>query len=951
MIVEVRDEQWLVTHSTKSQDGWKVKVRGISDYVRDTTATFYSALDEITVFDPTDVIFTPDTTGNYQRTRLQLEAALRQTPVPLYQPELSVATKMLLDPLDYQLDAVRKALSEDNIRPRILLADAVGLGKTLEIGMILSELVRRGRGERILIVTPKHVLEQFQQEMWTRFALPFVRLDSQGIQKVRQKLPASRNPFTYFPRVIVSMDTLKSAKYRAQLEKVTWDAVVIDEIHNATNLGTQNNQLARTLAPTTEALILASATPHNGDPESFREIMRLLDPTSVLPNGEIDTNAAKRLIIRRHRNSPEVAQVVGAQWAKRGEPQNIAVKASAEENAIAEELYATWTNSPSGPPCSDTLFPWTLVKAFLSSPKALQETVEGRLKRRNDAPSASTQHERDALQKLLSLAEATTAEKSEKFAALVDYLQTIGVRKGSDIRAVVFSERVATLNWLKQNLEKYLKLPKGAIRVMHGGLSDTEQMELVDEFRREDTPLRILVTGDVASEGVNLHAKCHHLVHYDIPWSLIRIQQRNGRIDRYGQQHEPQIAALILDPQDTNFPGEMKVLARLIEREHAANKLLGEAALLMGKHNVRGEEDVIRSILQKSRDFDQQILTPEQVLENATHTVGVALDIAQLMAAMPTASATEQPATNAPSSEHPQTQITSLFATEKDFLTSALTEAFEQATAPLAKNGVALEYEKEHHILSFKPPKDLQRRLDFLPQDYVQHRKVKEKILLSTTPSRAQELIKAALQTGSEHSWPSAHFLGPLHPVTAWATERALAKFPRRELPAIVGNVEELTLLMMATVTNSLGQIVSRSFLTASPAQFELAHIEPLEDPYTWLYHVGLGTTASNSQLAQVPEDIGTFLSIAISGAESHTDFVIDAATIHANHRIEIWKQRQQEWENQRKGITHASQTLKKTSDLIERERKLLNTLSPERQLIRPLVLITPNAPHRKNLI
>lgn len=137
MIVEVRDEQWLVTHSTKSQDGWKVKVRGISDYIRDTTAMFYSALDEITVFDPTDVIFAPDTTGNYQRTRLQLEAALRQTPVPLYQPELSVATKMLLDPLDYQLDAVRKALSEDNIRPPILLADAVGFGKTLEATITL----------------------------------------------------------------------------------------------------------------------------------------------------------------------------------------------------------------------------------------------------------------------------------------------------------------------------------------------------------------------------------------------------------------------------------------------------------------------------------------------------------------------------------------------------------------------------------------------------------------------------------------------------------------------------------------------------------------------------------------------------------------------------------------------------------------------------------------------
>ena len=95
---------------------------------------------------------------------------------------------------------MRQALDPQNLRPRILLADAVGLGKTLEIGMMLSELVRRGRGERILVVTPRHVLEQMQFELWTRFALPLVRLDSVGIQRIRQQLPASRNPFAYFKR-------------------------------------------------------------------------------------------------------------------------------------------------------------------------------------------------------------------------------------------------------------------------------------------------------------------------------------------------------------------------------------------------------------------------------------------------------------------------------------------------------------------------------------------------------------------------------------------------------------------------------------------------------------------------------------------------------------------------------------------------------------------------------
>ena len=222
-----------------------------------------------------------DDSPHYRRSRLWLEATLRKTAVPLDGAALTVSADMLADPLGYQQAAVRKALDQANLRTRILLADAVGLGKTLEIGMILSELIRRGRGERILIVTPRHVLEQMQNEMWSRFAIPFVRLDSLGIQRVRQKLPATRNPFSYFKRVIISIDTLKSKQYLAHLRRQTWDAVVIDESHNVTNSGTLNNQLAKVLAPKTDALILASATPHNGK----AGVLRRADPAARADRG------------------------------------------------------------------------------------------------------------------------------------------------------------------------------------------------------------------------------------------------------------------------------------------------------------------------------------------------------------------------------------------------------------------------------------------------------------------------------------------------------------------------------------------------------------------------------------------------------------------------------------------------------------------------------------------
>ncbi len=280
-IVVVRDEEWLVTQVLQTSDGALVTVQGLSELVRGTTATFYDSLDTITPLDPRDASLVADDSAGYQKARLWLESTIRKTPLALTDQRLTVSKQALADPLEYQHSAVRTALSPESLRPRILLADAVGLGKTLEIGMILSELIRRGRGERILIVCPRHVLEQMQNEMWSRFAIPFVRLDSVGVQRVKQKLPATRNPFTYFNRVIISMDTLKQERFASDLRKHRWDAVVIDESHNVTNSATQNNRLARVLAPNTDALILASATPHNGNKSSFAGSSRFVVKESV----------------------------------------------------------------------------------------------------------------------------------------------------------------------------------------------------------------------------------------------------------------------------------------------------------------------------------------------------------------------------------------------------------------------------------------------------------------------------------------------------------------------------------------------------------------------------------------------------------------------------------------------------------------------------------------------
>ena len=928
LMVRVRDELWLITNVTQSVDGYLLKVRGLSDYVRDTTASFYTAIDEVEVFDPAKVEVVADDSPGYRTTRLWLETTLRQTPVPLYQEELSVAEEMLMDPLDYQLTAVKKALSDDNLRPRVLIADAVGLGKTLEIGMILAELIRRGRGDRILVVTPKHIMEQFQQEMWSRFAIPLVRLDSAGIQRVRRILPASRNPFTYFSRVIVSMDTLKSPKYRAQLEKVRWDAVVIDEIHNATNVGTQNNELARTLAPTTEALLLASATPHNGDPESFKEILRLLDPTSVMPDGTIDKNAVNRLLIRRHRHSEEVANVVGEKWAVRKDPLNIPVEASAEENAVAGELESTWVHPESGQiPAQDRLFPWTLVKAFLSSPAALGETINNRLKR---VPT-SDKKQREALERLQKLNQAVTRQNSNKYAALINYLKEIGVGKGKATRAVVFSERVATLNWLQENLTKDIKMPQDSIAVMHGGLSDEEQMRLVDEFKREDSKLRVLVTGDVASEGVNLHTLCHHLIHYDIPWSLIRIQQRNGRVDRYGQTEQPQIAALLLDTKQGGYVGELHVLKKLIEREHEAHEILGDVGSLIGKHSVTGEEDEIRRVIQNQVLFDDVVKTPEQLSEEEPLSESDLID--QFLAGF----GFEPDEDDATDSVSMPNSRGSLYSSEIEYLEDALSEAFHGAPEKeLAANGVGY-IRHPNQVAELTPPEDLRRRLDILPQDYLADRKVRERFQLATNTDIGNEVIRRA-RTGQDGStWPKAHFLGPLHPVTDWATDRALASLSAGQITAIKGDVPAPTVLLMATLTNKRGQVVSRAFVAVMDGMIP----QDVPDPIAWLRSIGLTEDAINPGTLELPDNAHDLIAKSVQVATGQLQPMMSAARDHAHDRIGYWIQRANDWNDAKKDVTTTAR-VGRSASLIDEEKALIASLEPDRELIRPLVLILP---------
>lgn len=932
-IVVVRDEEWYVRATDDTADGLLVHVEGLSELVRETSASFYASLDTIHPLDPAKAEVVPDDSPHYRTARLWLESTFRKTPVPLGAGELTVSTQALADALSYQQSAVRKALDPGNLRPRILLADAVGLGKTLEIGMILSELVRRGRGERILIVTPRHVLEQMQHEMWTRFALPFVRLDSTGIQRVRQKLPATRNPFTYFKRVIISIDTLKSDRYHASLRKQRWDAVVVDESHNLSNSATLNNRLARLLARNCEALILASATPHNGRAESFAELIRLLDESAVPPSGELIAKEIEHLVVRRHRHSPEVASVVGADWAERQEPLNLLVPATAAEDAIARELEDVWLWPEGGrSPYSgqnSTLFPWTLAKAFLSSPAALRETVVDRIGRLGTGDAAV--RERRALNRLRELTDEAAKTVPAKYTRLLAHLRDIGVGKGSAARAVVFAERVATLRWLHEHLPKDLGLARDAVEIMHGGLADEKQQRIVGAFKQESAPVRVLVTGDVASEGVNLHTQCHELIHFDIPWSLIRIEQRNGRIDRYGQKHPPRITALLLEPSTERFSGDVRILAKLVEKENEAHTALGDVASLMGQYDVKGEENEIRDVLAGHKRLDDVMRTVDEVAASD--------DLAGLFLQFVTAPEPTQPEP-APAT----TTGSGLYPDDVSYLDEALHAAFIDPTGPPSNQGVAWRRDAAFGTAELVPPPDLAQRLEVLPQSYLADRRVTEKLLLATTPARGQERLDEALRDESDSTWPDAHYLSPLHPVLDWASDRALASLGRNEVFAVRGDVEQPTVLLLGTLTNRRGQVVAAAWLTAAfpdPDDPNFVLVSPHESAAAALASLGWNHGRANPGPVGGVERLQRLIEPAVSRAQTQMRGVFAAAAANVSQRVQAWSRRLDDWDK-RAGELAQRGELRQRRVGVRQERELIEAMNPDRQLVRSLLVVVP---------
>jgi ERCC4-related helicase len=867
--IVVRDEEWLVRAVRNTEhDGARVEVTGVSPLVRDQDAVFFGSLDTIDRLDPHDGKLVLDESAGFRSSRLWLESVRRGSPVPASETRITVGHRSMLDRMDYQLRPAAQALQ--NLRPRILIGDAVGLGKTLEIGILLSELIRRGRGERILVVTPRAVLEQFQRELWTRFAIPLVRLDSTGIQKVRQTLPSSRNPFSYYRRVIVSIDTLKNpARYKHHLKNQQWDAIVIDECHNLINRGTQNNELAKLLAAQTDALILASATPHNGKPESFAELVHLLDPTAIVDRTNYTAKDIEHLYVRRHRNSPDVKLEVAHKWKERRTPRILEVVPNAAEADVLRELENTWLH-PTGKSVvtgqGRQLFPWTLFKAFLSSPKALRSSIKRRIATIGDASTP----EAKALRRLDDLAVEAQASTPSKLIHLVEHLRAIGIANSSGVRVVIFSERIDTLTWLQQEVTKRLKLPANAVETLHAGLPDEKITDVVESFGQSVSAIRVLLASDMASEGLNLHQECHQLVHYDLPWSFIRIQQRNGRIDRYGQLHEPQISALALAGDD-DVTSDLRVVTKLLQKEYEANLALGDAGVLLDLHDADIEEREVIKAIRDGKDLDAIVPEPIPSALNP---------FAALMATGGEHAADSTPDTVP---EH------SLFDDDDNFLIDELADAATE----IGSHILDIHRDADKDLIAFTPPADLIARFRDLPSEYLAEQQIDKRLRLTSSKKYAEERLDRA-RTSTDSAWPDVHFLSPIHPVLDWAAERAVARFGRNEIPVLNGDVPEPVFLTQAVWANALGRpaIAHWGAVRGLPDHPEVGDFDTAVDA-AGIRENGTNPGFSGNDYAAIEYHV----SMAVHAAAAHLRDKRDDIEADLLQRIDGYRQSLKNWE------------------------------------------------------
>lgn len=511
---------------------------------------------------------------------------------------------------DYQLDPLVRALQMPRVS--LLIADDVGLGKTIESGLVAQELILRHRARRILIICPAGLQVQWREQMRDKFGLSFRIIDSDLMRRLRRERGIHVNPWGHHPRLIVSMDYIKRARplhlFRQAVHRTDgrllprWgDLLILDEAHNVAPSGTANyvkesdrTKAIRSIVPHFEHKLFLTATPHNGYQDSFTALLEMLDDQRFARGVMPEPAQLDQVMVRRMKSELKKNWDGSSRFPER-RIQTIEADYSDGEKELHNllqqyaEIRRERASSDTGAVATGFIHK-TLKKRMFSSPAAFASTFEKHRMRmsglvpnepadrvdagasalrrylratEDELPADDDEAEEQlaegveaATDRMAKLSEAEVAliarirARSEaaanrpdaKVTALIEWLDA-NIRPGgkwSDERVIIFTEYKATQAYLMQHLANHGYAAKGRLELMYGGMDLAQREKIKQAFQanpsEKGAEVRILLATDTASEGIDLQNYCSKLIHVEIPWNPNVMEQRNGRIDRYGQQ-------------------------------------------------------------------------------------------------------------------------------------------------------------------------------------------------------------------------------------------------------------------------------------------------------------------------------------------------------------------------------------------------------------------------------
>lgn len=880
----VRGEEFRITRVERNYDGKEILYAdGLSELVANKHYIFDTKIEEennnkIMIVSATNTQLVADDSPQCRATRLLIESTIRGN--DYYSKKICVAQKGAFNVADYQMEPTLKALELP--RPRLLIADGVGLGKTIEVGIFLSEMIRRGRGRRILVCALKSILAQFQEELWNRFAIPLMRLDSTGVDHIRMNIPMNKNPFDYYDKTIISIDTLKNnGKFRAWLEKTRWDIIVIDECHTVANEGSLRGQLAQFLANHCDSLILTSATPHNGSAESFANLMRMLEPTSIPRDGEYTKEDVEKYYVRRFKNDIEDENI--RQNFQERKVISVDVELAPQEEALLalqQKIKFRSLKDETDEEHRDLLFAFSLFKTFLSSPAAALKAVNNRL-----VKDHNNTEELENLKGILEeMNQLQIDSRYEAFRNKLKELKWKGTKK--DERIVVFTERIETMNYLAARLKEDFKMKDDQIVLFNGSLSDTEQEELVADFGKEDSKIRVFLSSDSGSQGVNLHYYCHLMFNYDIPWSLITLEQRNGRIDRYGQKETPYIYYLIAKSTSDSVRSDMAILKKLVDKEEEVHKTLGDALSVMNLYSAEKEAVAVTKAI-KTHDTHFLDTNQEGEEQKTRRRRGGFFSLGK---------------NTTPAKEHKvlyEPQL-SLYHDDMQFYRDLFAELESKGRN---EHGEIQVVDAEIPYVEAMESKDLKEVLydiprEALPTDRVFRLCNNRKVVMDAITDSRKE---------NNNNWAKFQPLYDLHPIIQYQLTKLAASVPKEQAFVVKHKMfpqDTALFLMYGSVANGLGQtLVSKFFVVPMNIQkgtlCEVPYsLDDMLKKYPDMMNTIYQESVSEEELALLQD----LLSDALENGETQYMYSRQNEESHKmSQQLEIYRQKLAHWANQAK--------------------------------------------------